>query len=130
MQKRTLVIVAAIAVLLASCSPAQVASGTFTGSYSASGVPSTSGTATVTVSENGANAVNIVASSSGNPDITANNVAVTKIAIPGITQVSFSLGGDVDVDGYVVETAGIKTISVSIDNNIDTTYISFSGTKL
>ncbi len=123
-------IVAVAMIILASCSPAQIASGKYSGNYSATGVPSTSGTATVTVTENGADAVDIVASSSGNPDFIATNVSVVRYAIPGITVVNLDAGGNIDVNGTVAEAAGIKEISLTMDNNIDTTYISFTGTKM
>lgn len=130
MKSKLLIIGASIALILASCSPAQIASGTFSGGYTASGFPNSSGTATVTISENGADMVNIVANASGNPEISVSGITVTKIALPGITQVSFYKSGDIMVDGFVVEVGGIKTVDLEISNSLDTTSFSFSGTKL
>lgn len=130
MKTKFLIIPAVVALVLASCSPAQIASGTFTGSYSASGLPNSGGTGSVTVSEDGADMVNIKANSSGNPEFNVSGITVTKLALPGITQVSFFKSGDYDIDGYVVEVGGIKTLSLDIYNNLDTTSFSFSGTKM
>lgn len=130
MKSKLIIIPAVMAIILASCSPAQIASGTFSGGYSSTGMPNNSGTATVTVTEDGADMVNIKANASGNPEMQISGITVTKISLPGITQVSLYKSGDIVVDGFVVETGGIKTINLDISNNLDTTSFSFSGTKM
>ena len=130
MKKNLMILSAVVVALLASCSPAAVASGKYSGTFSSTNLPSSSGTATANVTTNGDDKVNITISSSGNPDFSATGVGVVKLSVPGVTEVTMSLSGSVDVSGSVIEVGGIKTFTADITNNTDTTYISFTGTKM
>ncbi len=127
--KKLLIITSALALgFLAACTPAQSVSGTYTGTYSGSGMPVNSGNATVVISENGANNVHMVIQSSGNPDYTASNVTVVRTSIFGITYYSFNLNNyPWTVNGDWFETS--RELDFTLTNDTSFFNIHFTGIK-
>lgn len=128
MRNQLLILALFITVIIFSCTPAQSVSGTYTGSYSGSNMPNTSGSATVIISENGTDKVNIAIQSSGNPEYTASNVTVNRINIFGIVYYDLSLYVyPWTLNGDMYEASG--ELNFTLSNDTSSFYFSFTGMK-
>ncbi len=111
--------------IMASCqSVAEKCSGTYTGTYSASGLPITTGNGSLVLSPNGSTAVNMAFSSSGNPTVNISNVGITDIFGQYIFDLNDDLGGTIDVSGTIA-AGGI--LAMTYDNDTDTISLSLAG---
>ncbi len=120
--------VAMMALIFTACSPAQSTSGKYSGTYSGSGMSVNSGNGTLTITENGADNINIVFSSAGNSDVTTTNVSVTRLSLLGITYY------DLDLNVYPWSAYGTfyentREMSYTLNNDTSSFYVSFDGTK-
>lgn len=134
MKKQLLILSVGIATLLMACSPAQIASGNYSGTaygdYT-SGSSWGSSSCTVAVTEVNSGAVKVVFTPSGQSTWTIDAVTVTKLEVPGVgVQVTFSGTGNPSVSGYYTEVAGLKELSINADST-GGAYgsIDFDGTK-
>lgn len=117
-----------IIALVGACTPAQSVSGKYTGTYTGSGLAVTSGSGTLTVTENGADNINVLFSSSGNIDYTTSNISVTRLSFLGITYYDFTLNAyPWSVYGNMYENN--REISYTLNSDTSSFYISFEGTK-
>ena len=125
MKRTQLLAVVIFVLLIASCqSVAEKVSGTYTGTYSASGLPVSTGSGSLVLSPNGSKAVNMVFTSSGNPNISIQNVGITDIFGQYIFDLNDNLGGTIDVNGTIA-TGNI--LAMTYDNNADTISLSLAG---
>jgi hypothetical protein len=131
MKKQLLILTVGIAALFVACSPAAITNGAYTGTFNSSTLPTSSGNGTANVSTVNDNTVNIKVSSGGNPDVTVDNVTVTKLSVPGVTEVSFSGSNSLlTLSGTYVEAYGVNVLDVHIDSVSNSyTVISFDGHK-
>lgn len=133
MKKQLFILTLGIATLLMACSPAQIASGTYSGT--ASGYitgPGSWGSSncTVTITEVNSGAVKVVFTPAGQSSWTIDAVGVTKFEVPAVgVVVDFTSSGEPYVNGSYTEVAGIKTLSISADSSGSSGDITFSGTK-
>jgi hypothetical protein len=131
MKKQLLILTLGIVGLLAACSPAAVTSGSYTGTFSSSSLPSPSGNGTANITTVNDNTVNIKIGSSGNPDVSIDGVTVTKISVPGVTEVSFSGSNSLlSLSGTYVEGYGVNVVDLTVDSAANSySVITFSGHK-
>lgn len=117
-------ILAVVAITVASCSPASIASGTYSGTYSTYGA-SGNGSAEATIVNDNTISVKI---SAGGVDYNFNNVAVQKTEIVGVAYVSGSMSNsDMNFSASVVKVNGIKTVSFDMDSIGNSGYVYFDA---
>src|SRR5687767_2590743 len=107
MKKQLLILTLGIATLLMACSPAQIASGNYSGTaYGYITGPGSWGSTncTVAVTEVNSGAVKVVFTPAGQSTWTIDAVTVTKLEVPGVgVQVTFNGTGNPSVSGYYTE---------------------------
>lgn len=129
MKRHLLFLTAGIIALLASCSPASVVTGNYTGNVSAYNWVTSSGSGTASITTVNDNTVNIKINSAGT-DINFDNVSVSKIEAYGIVVVDFSGSNSVaNFNGTYSQAAGINEISLNIDSTSASGYVHFDGSK-
>lgn len=109
-------LVCVTALLLASCqSASEKVSGAYTGTYSSSDLPVSTGTGTATLSSTGSEEVSISFASAGNPTIVINEVSVTQILNTYILDVPSSSSASLSatVVGNMFDMAYNDTVSIS-----------------
>jgi hypothetical protein len=121
---------AVVAIVFASCSPASITTGAYTGTYSAYNWTSSSGNATANVTTVNDNTVNVKITASGT-DFTFDNITVTKIEAPGAVVVQFSGSNSLaNFDGTYASAGGVNSCSLDIDSSGSAYgYVHFSGSK-
>jgi len=125
MKRHLLFLTVGIVALLASCSAASVASGTYNGTFSTYN-NSGSGTATVTTVND--NTVNVTINGDGTH--TFNNVSVSKLEFYGVVSVDFTASNsEASFSGNLTQVSGIKTCSLDIDSNSTVGYVHFTSTN-
>ncbi len=125
MKRIQLFLLAGIVVFMASCQTvAEKVSGNYSGTYSANGVPVTSGSGTLTLTPDGDKRVDMVFVSAGNPDITIQDVDITDIFGQYIFNLDNDQGGTIDVDGTI---ASGFVLALSYDNSVSGVSLSLAG---
>ncbi len=101
--KKTLLILLLTSPLLIGCkfdtSPAMVI-GEYTGTYEGGSLPVNSGNGTCTITQNGANKVDILFTSSGNPDYYMTDLAIGRFAYGGTSFLTLDMETPFDPNLY------------------------------
>lgn len=118
----------AMLLLLASCqSIAEKSSGNYSGTWTASGPGFTTsngiGNATLAVTPDGNNKVDMVFTSPGNPNVNIQDVEITDLFGVYMFNLNDDMGGNIQVDGTIA--AGILVLTY--DNAIDSVELSLAN---
>ena len=128
MKVRQLIPAMMLVVLISSCQTiSQKISGNYSGTYSVSGpgITNTAGTdGSLSITADGDNQVDMVFSSSGNPNVNMSNVPVTDI----FGQIIFNLNNTMPAEAEVTGTlAAGNILAITYENTIDSISLSCSG---
>lgn len=120
--------IGAMVILLASCqSVAEKVSGTYSGTWTASGPGFTTsngvGNANLVLTPDGDKRVDMTFSSPGNPSVNIQDVDITDLFGTYIFNLNNTAGGTIDVSGTIASNILVLTY----DNSVDTVSLSLAG---
>lgn len=114
--------------LITSCqTAAEKASGTYNGTWSASGPGFTTssgvGNASLVITADGAKRVDMSFSSPGNPTVNIQNVDITDIVGTYILDISDDMGGNISLSGTIAS----NILALNYDNAMDTVSVQLAA---